>query len=398
MKRFLAISLSLAMVFALFGAMTVSVSAETETKGIIDYDSENPLAGITASGASFSLSGNSIKIARTKDRVGGNEFNSTAGKAVLRTQMQSYIVIPLSFSGKLAENSSVSVKFKTPNSSGSVYEAFGVKMVDGTMYMKTTGTYSTSERNNYQTISISGNTFFNVDNTAESITLTTANFLSTAEDSERVASVIMAMAQYKTSGDYPLRYIENVYYQVEESSDPTITMQSGAAMRIDGDTNGIRFTATVDKTAFDELVGDATVNEIGTLIAKAGTDIGKVVVENAVAVTDSTTALEEGKIPVAKYAAGTTMQDVAGTDKYVIVGSLVEIKDANANQQYVARAYIKYTDSTGSHVLYASALSEARSISQVAKAIVDANDSYYTSLCKDHKDVVDYWAAQYAAA
>lgn len=398
MKRILAISLSLAMVFALFGAMTVSVSAETVTKGVIDYTSDSPLANITASGASFRLSGNSIKISRTKDRVSGNEFDSKSGKAVLRTQMQSYIVIPLSFSGKLAKNSSVSVKFKTPNSSGSVYEAFGVKMVDGTMYMKTTGTYSSSERNNYQTISISGNTFFNVDNTAESITLTTDNFLSTAEDSERVASVIMAMAQYKTNNDYPLRYIENVYYQVEESSDPTIEMASGAAMRIDGDTDGIRFEATVDKTAFDALVSEnATVDEIGTLIAKAGTDISKVVVENAVDTSTGAMKLADGKIPVAKYAAGTTMQDVAGTDKYVIYGSLVEIKPDNANQQYVARAYVKYTDSTGSHVLYASALSEARSIAQVAKAIVDANDSYYTSLCKDHKAVVDFWADQYVA-
>lgn len=176
-----------------------------------------------------------------------------------------------------------------------------------------------------------------------------------------------------------------------------IEMASGAAMRIDGDTDGIRFTATVDKTAFDETVKNATVTEIGTLIAKSGTALDDVVVENAVDTSAGAQALDEGKIPVAKYAAGTTMQDVEGTDSYIIVGSLVEIKDANANQKYVARAYIKYILDGKSYIIYASALSDARSISEVANNIKTANDGYYDSLCTAHKSVVDKWAGKYTA-
>ncbi|MGN0115714.1 MAG: hypothetical protein ACI396_10340 [Acutalibacteraceae bacterium] len=45
--------------------------------------------------------------------------------------------------------------------------------------------------------------------------------------------------------------------------------------------------------------------------------------------------------------------------------------------------------------MYASTLSDARSIAEVAHNIVsaDSTDGYYSSLCQKHKDVVDKWAA-----
>lgn len=181
---------------------------------------------------------------------------------------------------------------------------------------------------------------------------------------------------------------------VEQTTTPTITMLDGAAMRIDGKTDGIRFSATVDKTAFDEQVAGGTVTEIGTLIAKDGTDISNVIVENAVDSSDGAKKLTDNQIPVAKYADGTTMQSDNDANKYVIVGSLVAINEKNATQKYVARAYVKYVDKTGGeHVMYASALSTPRSIAEVANNIVTAGDGYYSSLCKNHKDVVHKWAA-----
>lgn len=193
-------------------------------------------------------------------------------------------------------------------------------------------------------------------------------------------------------------YFDDIEWIVEKSdAAASITMESGAAMRIDGATYGIRFTATVDKTSFDSAVSGGTVTEIGTLIAKEGTALENVVVENAVEVTNNNTELADGKIPVAKYAAGTTMQTAEDANKYIIVGSLVEIKDANANVKYQARAYVKYKVGETEYVLYADALSDARSIAQVANSIKTAGDGYYDSLCKSHKSVVDKWADKFSA-
>lgn len=193
-------------------------------------------------------------------------------------------------------------------------------------------------------------------------------------------------------------YFDDFEWIVEGSDTPSIiTMTSGAAMRIDGATDGIRFTAAVDKDAFDNAVSGGTVTEIGTLIAKEGTALDNVVVENAVEITDNSTTLEDGKIPVAKYAQGTTMSAIEEAGVYTIVGSLVEIKDVNANVKYVARAYVKYTVGNAEYVLYADALSEARSIAQVANSIKTAADGYYDSLCESHKSVVDKWADKYSA-
>lgn len=193
------------------------------------------------------------------------------------------------------------------------------------------------------------------------------------------------------SGSFNLSIVKN-----DDTKASSIKMASGAAMRIDNVTDGIRFTATVDKTAFDEQVTGGTVTEIGTLIAKAGTDISKVIVDNAVDSSDGAKELTGDQIPVAKYADGTTMQTAKDTDYYIIVGSLVEIDPKNATQKYVARAYVKYVDKTGGkHIMYASTLSDARSIAEVAHNIIsaDSTDGYYSSLCQNHKDVVDKWAA-----
>ena len=400
MKRILAISLSLAMVFALFGAMAVSVSAETVNQTLYSFEE-----GTVGSGTNVTTYGNCkvFKVSSEQAYAGSKSLKVTPGTA-LWSNIGNFVNTTNAKSGAVfvipkGLNITGSVGFYVYKNavSASSYEAVGVKMNNGDMYF-TKYANIVAQKTTWTRVELTGRTMYKQTDSSVSIKLNADNFADTADDANRVQKIIYLQAG--ASDDWNYIYIDKVFYQTTAApSDPTIEMASGAAMRIDGDTDGIRFEATVDKTAFDALVSEnATVDEIGTLIAKAGTDISKVVVENAVDTSTGAMELAEGKIPVAKYAAGTTMQDVAGTDKYVIYGSLVEIKDTNANQQYVARAYVKYTDSTGSHVLYASALSEARSIAQVAKAIVDANDSYYTSLCKDHKAVVNYWADQYVAA
>lgn len=171
--------------------------------------------------------------------------------------------------------------------------------------------------------------------------------------------------------------------------EPAITMDAGASMRIDSKTDGIRYSATVDKTALDEFTAaGATVTEIGTLIAKEGTDESKIVVDNAVEVKQSGVTIEEGKIVVAKYA-NADMQAVADANAYTIVGSLVEIKENHADQKFVAKAYIKYTNADGEGVIYSN-LSDARSITDVAVA-AKADTDFYNSLCDTHKSAIDKW-------
>lgn len=404
MKRILAISLSLAMVFAIFGAMTVSVSAEEEyvTKTLYSFEDGDGGTGPTIDGIKYQAVNQSVNwaLATTQKHGGEKSLSTTPIKAtwnladngkeknVTSDNLKSYIVFPIPTNLKVTGDVGFWLYFTARNNSN--FSAYGVQTENGDMYFTKFKMYPVSWTN----CKITGITLYKYNDSSTQITLNADNYAN-----YKIKSIVFVDGG--TADTKSPAYIDDIYYQTTEApSDPTIEMASGAAMRIDGDTDGIRFEATVDKTAFDALVSEnATVDEIGTLIAKAGTDISKVVVENAVDTSTGAMKLADGKIPVAKYAAGTKMQDVAGTDKYVIYGSLVEIKPNNANQQYVARAYVKYTDSTGSHVLYASALSEARSIAQVAKAIVDANptDGYLDSLCAEHKKGVTDWADKYVA-
>ncbi|MGN0114306.1 MAG: hypothetical protein ACI396_03180 [Acutalibacteraceae bacterium] len=160
---------------------------------------------------------------------------------------------------------------------------------------------------------------------------------------------------------------EYCYAPETTSSDPTITMDSGAAMRIDSKTNGIRFSATVDKSALDKFSG--TVTDAGMLVAKKElASVDTLTIENSVAVTSSGQTVADGKVVAARYN-GATLKTAEDANKYVIIGSLVEISDKNATQQYVARAFIEYTDTNGKTAYLYSDLSVARSIAEVASLI-----------------------------
>lgn len=180
---------------------------------------------------------------------------------------------------------------------------------------------------------------------------------------------------------------------------PAIKMDTGAAMRIDGKTEGIRFSATVDKDALDGFGYE--IIDTGMLVAKkeqASADT--LTVDNSETVTSSGESIGIGKVVAARYN-GITFKDVPEANKYVIYCSLVEISEKNANQKYVARAFIEYKDGEGKTAYIYSDLSDARSIAEVAKLIKDDNKiqpdtgkTYYDSLCSDHKAVVDNWASR----
>ena len=182
---------------------------------------------------------------------------------------------------------------------------------------------------------------------------------------------------------------------------PAITMDSGAAMRIDSKTEGIRFSATVDKDALDSFGYEVT--DAGMLVAKesiASTET--LTVENSVPVTSAGQTIADGKVVAARYN-GVTLKTADDANKYVIFGSLVEISEKNANQKYVARAFIEYTDGEGNTAYLYSDLSDARSIAEVASLIQQdglakpGDDTvYYNTLCGTHKDLIDFWAGKYS--
>ncbi|MGN0114044.1 MAG: hypothetical protein ACI396_01820, partial [Acutalibacteraceae bacterium] len=128
-------------------------------------------------------------------------------------------------------------------------------------------------------------------------------------------------------------------------SKPTITMDTGAAMRIDGITEGIRFSAVANKSELDAFKNTGvTITDCGMIIAKQGANGAaeqNMIVEFAQESTAESVASNPNSV-VAKYG-NITPVSVEDANAYSLVGSLVEIKDANAKQMYVARAYIEYT-------------------------------------------------------
>ena len=404
MKRILAISLSLAMVFAIFGAMTVSVSAEEEyvTKTLYSFEDGDGGTGPTIDGIKYQAVNQSVNWAlATTQKHGGEKSLSTTPikptwnladngkeKNVTSDNLKSYIVFPIPTNLKVTGDVGFWLYFTARNNSN--FSAYGVQTENGDMYFTKFKMYPVSWTN----CKITGITLYKYNDSSTQITLNADNYAN-----YKIKSIVFVDGG--TADTKSPAYIDDIYYQTTEApSDPTIEMASGAAMRIDGTTNGIRFEASVDKSAF-VAIKDKTNIEIGTLIAKYGTKLDDVVVNNATEVTSSGQNIGN-KIPVAKYASTTTMADIEGTDKYVIYGSLVGIDDGNATQKYVARAYVKYTDESGEHVLYAKDLSEPRSLAEVAYKLKNdtavpegMSGTYYNSLCQTHKDYVDGLAKQY---
>ena len=167
------------------------------------------------------------------------------------------------------------------------------------------------------------------------------------------------------------KYVDGICeycFAVEPASPaPEIIMDSGAAMRIDSKTEGIRFSATVDKDALGGFGYE--IIDTGMLVAKkeqASADT--LTVDNSETVTSSGESIGSGKVVAARYN-GITFKDVPEANKYVIYGSLVEISEKNANQKYVARAFIEYKDGEGKTAYLYSDLSDARSIAEVSSMI-----------------------------
>lgn len=400
MKKTLAILLSLAMVFTLFGAMTVSVSAEDVVWTVFKSADNGDTPAIANSSCRAAIS------------TVQNTFDSISSERMWKYSMNNngqYYNSAIRFTfeaGTLSEVQNIRLRAAIDgltDSSKSAY--FDLVFITGD---KVYCLWQKPISANGSTVSVGTTALKVCDKTKTSYgcytgtTTGSTTFSAIAKD----ITAIQIQSRQANNGIWNATNHAAYFDKIEiakpaASSASPITMLDGAAMRIDGATEGIRFEASVDKAAFNAAMTgvDPDSIEIGTLIAKEGTDISKVVVNNAKEVTNNSTELNGDQIPVAKYPSNVGLQEVAGTNKYIIVGSLVEIKDKNANQKYVARAYVKYTDAEGNpQVMYADALSSARSLAGVAYAIQTeaGENTYYSQLCEEHKAVVDGWAAKIA--
>lgn len=162
-----------------------------------------------------------------------------------------------------------------------------------------------------------------------------------------------------------------------KSYDLNLTMQTGAAIRLNIE-NGIRYSTDVDKDVVAALKEAGATISFGTIIAP----------ENKI--TDEFTH-EDVNIDV-EYKV-----DIGGVyNPNGFVGSIIRIKDANVNQKYVGRGYAKVTVGEVTKTVYATQSDNSRSVAYIAKAYQEANYNG-DSLGDETKAIVNAWAAAYQA-
>ncbi len=192
------------------------------------------------------------------------------------------------------------------------------------------------------------------------------------------------------------------------------TMQKGAAVRYsDGSSatdNGISFLAQAPKQAIDDFENartDGDKVEYGMVIApKYYTDIKEFTQENLFGASSFYTwdgkTFGDGDNVESILRCGLTKsvsQDDANT--YVFRGSVVDMKDVNLTTEYVAKAYIAYTDALG-NTTYNLAdyfgndkANNSRSMTYVAQIAIDKQDDGYAWLQTNYVDKVTDASASY---
>ena len=194
-------------------------------------------------------------------------------------------------------------------------------------------------------------------------------------------------------------YIGDVYGIIESSSGgedtpttpdiPKIEMLPGAALRIDGKTEGIRFDATVNTAELKDYTNSVSaIAEMGMLVAKEEyATLDNMILANAKESNEPNANIETNVVK-AIYAEDVTLGTYNETHNSII-GSLVEIKEENTTKNYVARAFIKFGNG---EVTYSPTLSDARSVAYVANEFMNDKSSDYAKLCDEHKSLISGWA------
>lgn len=180
----------------------------------------------------------------------------------------------------------------------------------------------------------------------------------------------------------------------------SFNMVKGAAMRVNEKT-GIRFYTNVDTDKVAELIESGATVSMGTLIAP----------NNLLNGEELTLSTDEANCVNVPYISGLEdnnwFTDVIGGKEFSgMVGSIVDIREANINRKFVGRGYITVTIGDTTKTVYADyAVNEDDSISNIANntrsiayiANAVRNDSSKADFYEAHKSVIDKYANEYRA-
>lgn len=169
----------------------------------------------------------------------------------------------------------------------------------------------------------------------------------------------------------------------------------GAQMRLN-DVSGLRFLSEVPKSQIDELSNlGFEITEKGHIVCKESV-VGEgrpdnISFDTRILYTDSDSFFDALVIKCGQN--GFYNEDENGYK--IFAGSLVNIKDSNANKKFFARGYVTLSNGDITRTVYAnvSDVTGARSVSYIAKMFKDSGD--YSGYSDDKKDIVNKYVDLY---
>lgn len=404
MKKLLSLALSLALVLSVATVASISVSAEGETvvKTLYSFENGTIESGVTLpnatlpvfnSSTTYAQKGNSsLEFIPYKDFWDMNDKSVTTANSVNKIRFE--IPTGLNITGQ------VGFYLLLAKCTSSDFSAWGVELANGDTYYTKFTHFGGSDTNSkkWMNLTLTGTTMYKLDDDSTTFTPSTENFSDSAVDNQHVVAMLFLDAGRKDNNEENRSYIDNVYYETVGGEDtpatpdiPKIEMLPGAALRIDGKTEGIRFDATVNTAELKDYTNNVSkIAEMGMLIAKEGATLDTMILDNAKKSNEDNFDKVDTNVVKAVYADDVTLGTYDET-RNSIIGSLVEISEKNTTQNYVARAFIKFSNG---EIAYASKLSDARSVAYVANEYMNDKSADYAKLCDMHKTLISEWAAK----
>ena len=349
MKKILALTLSLLMVFAVIPAAMTATAAESSFQ--LSNVSETQISGY---GCKYYPSITVVKGTESDDYI----LNLQLSSALSGTGKGFYLAIPESVWTNFTTAYSVTkIQFMIRTDAELKATAY---MADNSLTSSQTQTPSSSVAEQSKTVTLG--------TTATSVVF---NITETALANNRRVFYFY----HRSNSSMKNIYVESatVYYEVEdvetdgETTDAIATADK-ASIRLN-EVNGMRFFTTVDT---EKLAALGTVTEMGTLIGPKNKIGDYLTMDDATA--ENAVAVEYG-----------VDNDLWEGNEFV--GSIVNVKDTNLNREFVARGYVKVGDT-----YYYSSTTSTRTLAGVADSCI-ADTDYYSTLDAATQALVNTWAA-----
>ena len=181
-------------------------------------------------------------------------------------------------------------------------------------------------------------------------------------------------------------FVDQAFGYIEEKIvvPPTLNTHTGASLRLNKDSAGIRFSGSVEKNVYDQFKIDYQNVNAGIMITP---------VDNISSAEDFTVEnlesnnLQYAKIPAEKWNNTAT----ADTDGYYgFYCALVNLNPQNILRDFAFRTYFEYTDNGATKTVYGNfnLNDNVRSVSSVAKIVYKDLDSYP----EETQEIITYFA------